>query len=621
VRSYLDRLIEDYNRQIRLSSKYEPFTIERAYSEEKKSEEVEDFFKSLAKKIEEWNKTLQQANAQVAGSVEKAADIGEKIENAYRTALKVRHMSRNRIVSPIMYRKIMSYYKRHKKQRYYSKYKIDNDLHSFIMRLGSYLESLDKDIDRETDSDFSSDYHYYAGPSLRILFGGGIKEVLGYFSSAIVSIAHMMEVAVHVLVEVSPKALHAIPILPPFLPHFLAGVLAAYSTCGILIIVGYALHPERKSKFKRLIDKIKINLGIRKSYIQAAYLTYVYKLYDILSTISSYVIELGKRIELDKEIDEEKTAEKLEKKAEKSAHVVGLKDKALGYLGDKMKFGIFKIAKDKIETLDETVVIDLESHKKLLNSIKEGNDKLDIFRYKFAVSTDAMQKLADYYGDKFQGGGEWIEVTVQYTGGAYYKAANPLKKIDIPGFSGDSKEAAEFIGAVLALSDKLIVDRVGEQEFESPLVTIDLQNLKLLSCKSKSFIDFLAAPIKVLIRWVIKLIKRKAQEKGKLDPADLSNLMFEAYVNIKGIKPIGTKEKEVQAEEKKEGVAKAEEEEEEIAKAEEGEEEITKTEEEEEEVDETKEQQQKKDKMKIKNKPIMFSHKRTFRTYNQNAQL
>lgn len=536
---YLEKLIEEHNRSGRTLRRYEPLTIERAYSEEEKKEEEKDISKFVTSKLEELSKVVKDLQDKISSSAGEAVKSEAKTENAYISTLKVRHMSRNRIVSPRTYRKIMSYYRKHKRQRYYSKYKIDNELHNFIMRLGSYLESLDKDIDRRLFRDFSSSYHYYALPSFAILSSGGLKEVLGYLSSAVTEAAHIMEIAVHLLVEFSPKVLHAIPLLPAFLPHFLGGVLAACLTSGLLIIIGYAIHPEGKSKFQILIEKAKVSLGIRKSYIQAAYIIYLYKLYDILSTISSYVIELGKSIEIGKEVKEEKAAEKLEKKAEKSTQVVGLKDKALGYLGDKIKSNIFKNAKDKIETLDETISIDPENMEKLLNSIKEGNHKLNVYSYKFWVSSDAMQKLVDYFGAKFQGRGEVIEVTVQYTGGAYHKAANPLKEIDISGFSGNTKEAAEFIGAILALSDKLTIDRVGEQEFENPLVTIDLQKLKLLSYKNKTFIDTIITPIKGIVDWIINnLITQKTKKKGELDPSALGSLMFESYISIKSIKPI-----------------------------------------------------------------------------------
>ena len=560
MRTHLDRLIEDYNRRIRIANTYEPLTIERTYSEEEKKEkEIESLREHISDITDKLSKSLQEMENKIANSAQKAEDIADKIENAYRTVLRVRHMSRNRIVSPKMYRRIMAYYKRHKKQKYYSKYKVDNELHNFLMRMGRYLEDLDKGVRREEVRDFSYDYHYYALPSIAIMISGRLQEVLGYLSSAIKEAAHIIEIVLHVLVELFPKILHSIPFLSTIMPHFLAACLIAFLAGSLLIIIAYAIHPERKSKFKILIDKIKINLGIRKSYIHAAYLIYVYKLYDILSTISSYIIEVFKLIQSGKDVDEEKTAEKLEKKAEKSAHVVGLKDKALGHLADKIKFKIFEEAKDKLKTSDETISIDLENHKKLLDSIKKGNNEISVCSYKFAVSSDAMKKLVEYYGDKFQGGGKWIEVTLEYTGGAYHKSANPLQKIDISGFSGDAKEASNFIGAVLAISDKLAIDRIGEQEFESPLMIIDLQKLKLLSYKSTPFIDKLTGSVKKLATWVKKLITGKAKEKGELDPADLGNLMFEAYMSINGIKSVEMKEKQIQTEEKEEAVDKTEE--------------------------------------------------------------
>jgi hypothetical protein len=299
------------------------------------------------------------------------------------------------------------------------------------------------------------------------------------------------------------------------------------------------------------LDKIKINLGIRKNYIYAAYIMYLYRLYDILSAISSYIIELGKLIQLGKKVNEEKAAKKLEEKAKESAQVVGLKDKVLGQLADKIKLKPFEGSKNKIEALDETIVVDLESYKKLLDSIRKGNKELHVCTYKFFVSSDAIEKLVDYYGDKFQGGGEWIEVIVEYTGGAYYKTANPLKRIEISGFNGNIKEAANFIGALLALSDKIAVVSVGEQEFEKPLVVIDLQNLKLLSYKSKPFVDKLITPIKKLGGLIKKLIAQERDKEEELDPSNIGKLMFEAYVNVNKVKHQKSKEESTTIKEEK----------------------------------------------------------------------
>jgi hypothetical protein len=530
VSLYLDKLVEDYNHRFKIQSQCQPLITGRVYSEEEEEEkEEEDITKLVAEKINELKDILSEINKKAARISRKIPNIRDEIRHAYRTALKVRHMSRKRIVSPRMYRRIMSYYRRYKNGKYYSRYKIDNGLHNFLMQMGRYLESLDKKMEVDVD------YRYYALPSLALLISGGMKEILGYLSSAIIHAAHIVEWAVHAIVELSPRVLKSIPLLPTILPHFLVGCLIAFLSAGLLVIIGHVLHPEGTSKMKILWDKIKINIGIRKNYMYAAYIMYVYRLYDVLSAISSYIIEIGKLIQLGKEIDEEETAKKMEKKAKEGVKAVGLKDKALGLLADKIKIKPFEKSKNKMEALDKIIVVDLESYKELLDSVRKGNKKLNICGYKFSVSSDAVKKLVDYYGAKFQGGGEWIEVIVEYTGGAYHKAANPLKKIEIYGFNGNTKEAANFIGALLALSDKIVVDRIGEQEFENPLVVIDLQKLKVLSYKSKPFVDKLIAPINKLVNLIKKMITKEGSNKEGLDPSDIGNLMFEAYVKANKI--------------------------------------------------------------------------------------
>jgi hypothetical protein len=569
VSRHLDKLIENYNQRVRSLNENELLTIKRAYSEseEEKKENNEgekakalilDVIDELSKKTKEINDKMREINDKMSAVANKVADQMKKIENAYRNALRIRYMSRNRIVSPKTYRKIMLYYRSHKRQKYYSRYKIDNELHNFIMKLGRYLESLDKEVRRKEVRDFSFDYRYYALLSVSVFASVNIEGTLGFLSSVLVEASHVVELVLHVVLEVFPKILKSIPLLSSIMPNLLAATVIALSAGALLVIIGYAIHPERDLLFKRLADKVKINLGIRKSRIYAAYIMYVYKLYDILSAMSSYIIKIGKLVASGKDIDIEKMAKNLEDKAKKSAQVVNLKDEIVAYIKDKLGLNIFKETESKIKTLDETISVNLENIKKLTDSVKEGNKKLDVFNYKFAVSTDAMKKLGSYYGDKFQGKGEWVEVTVQYKGNAKHKSANPLQKVDISGFSGNLEEASNFIGAVLAISDKLIIDRIGDQELEIPLMTIDLQKLKLLSYESKPLIDTLAAPMKELTNWVKKLIKGKTDKEDKLDPADLANLMFEAYININDIKLITEEGNKTQNEEKGEEVNKTE---------------------------------------------------------------
>ncbi len=554
VSRYLDKLIEDYNHRSKITSRLAPLTIERFYSEEKKKENeketnyLDKSIKELDKSLDKLSDNLQNLEEILIKSATKEADSLEKIDKAYRAALRFRYMSRNKVVSPKMYRKIMSYYKRHKRQKYYSKYKLDSELHNYIIRLGRYLERLDKDDRRRMARDFSFDYHYYALLSIPAWLGGGVKEVLGFLSSTVKVVAHILEITLHIVLKIFPSILKSIPFLSNLMPSFLAAFLVAFIFGIILIIIAYSLHPDRKTIFKRAIDKLKINLGIRKSRIHAAYVTYMYKLYDLLSAVTSYIIRVGKLITRGKSINDEKVYKELMEKSKNSTHIVGIIDKMLNFINEKSEKAIFEKIKEKMETLEEIVTVDLESIKKLTDSIRNGNNEFNILNCKFEVSNDATKMLADYYGDKFKGGGEWIDVTIQYAGGAYHESANPLSNVNIPSFSGKPEEVSNFIGALLAISDKLAIDRIGKQEFEKPLIVVDLQKLKILSYSSGTFIDKLAKPIKAIIN------RLKGKEEEKLDLNTIGIKMFEAYISLNVLKSIETKEKgaekgeEIQAE-------------------------------------------------------------------------
>jgi len=539
VSKYLDKLIEDYNRRTKITSRYASLTTERFYSEEEKEDEKETKDKNIEKLDKAINKLkdkVQNLNEIISESAEEEKELLEKMDRAYRAALRFRYMSRNKIVSPIMYRKIMSYYKRHKRQKYYSKYKLDNELHNYIMRLGRYLERLDKDARRKMARDFSFDYHYYALFSATVFFSAGVNEVLGFISSATKVVAHILEITLHIVLKIFPSILKSIPFLSSLMPGFIAAFLVAFLFGMTLIVIGYSLHPDRKGILKRAIEKFKINLGIRKSRMHAAYVIYIYKLYDLLSAVASYIIKVGKLITRGKSINDEKVQKELMKKAQKSTHIVGTIDKILHFINEKSEKEVFEKVKKKMETLEEIIAVDLEGIKKLVDSIKNGNNDLSILNCNFAVSDDAIEKLADYYGDKFKGGSEWIDVTVQYTGGAYHKSAAPLSNVNVPSFSGKPEEISNFIGALLAISDKLAIDRIGKKEFETPLIVVDLQKLKILSYDSGTFIDKLAKPIKAIIN------RLKGKEEEKLEPNTIGIKMFEAYISLNVLKSMEPEE-------------------------------------------------------------------------------
>ncbi len=505
----------------------------KAYSEEVVDEkQVEELIEAIAensKELEEVENILNKTKNKLKESVDKITEAAEEVAKAYRLTLMRQNMKYNKIVSPRMYRKILSYYIKHRGRKYYSRYKIDNELHNFLMRLGRYLDSLETGVRRGDGRGFSSKYHYYALPSLAILLGSW-KEALGYLSAGLIEFYHFIHHPLHILMELSPKIIHSIPFLPGLLPHFLVGVLVVFIFGGLFTILSYAIHPDREAKFKKLGDKIKIALGLYKDHRYAAYLAFIYKLYDVLSTIMSSVILIRKNIKNNKKVDAEKASKKLEKEAKKSigSHA-GLLDKVTA---------IFNKEGKKMNILDEIISVNLEYYDKLIKKMKDGDENIAICRYKLLLASETMNKLKEYYGDKFGGSGEWIEFTVKYQGGAYHKSAEPIKDLKVSGFNGDIKEASKFIAGALALADKLIIDKIGDQEFKNGIVTIDLKKLKWIAYKSKPLIAKFVGFVKDLIK-----------TKKKITQENIGHEMFDSYVSVMKLKALAEAQEASQDEE------------------------------------------------------------------------
>ncbi len=527
----LDRLIQEYNQSKSQVMKYSP--SRKTFSEKVVDEKgVEELMEAIAEKSKDLEKEAQKILNDTENTLKESTleikEITEEAEKAYRLASMRQNMKYGRIVSPRMYRRILSYYRKHKGRKYYSRYKIDNELHNFLMRLGRYIDSLENDLKRGGGRSFSSKYHYYALPSFAILLSSW-KEALSYLSVGLIKLYEFIHHPLHILMELSPKILHSIPLLPGLLPHFLVGLLVVFLAGGLITIISYALHPDRKSKFKKLGDKTKIALGLYKDRRYAAYLAFVYKLYDILSTIMSAVILIGKNIDNNKKVDTNKSAKKLEKEAQKSigSHS-GLIDKAIA---------IFNKNGNKINILNEVISVNLEHYDSLIKSIKDGNKDLAICRYKLLLTSEAMSQLAKYYGNKFRGGGEWIEFTVKYPGGAYHKSAKPIEELDVSGFDGDIKEASKFIAGALALADTLIIDKIGDQEFKNGVVTINLKALKWIAYKSKPIVAKFVDVIRNLI------IKEK-----EINQENIGYEMFDSYVSVMKLKTLAEAQEEEQEE-------------------------------------------------------------------------
>jgi len=516
----LDRLIEKYNQSKMQVVKSVP--RRKTYAEKVVDEkDVEALIEAIVEKsqdLEEAEKILEKTENMLKESAVEIKKTAEEGQKAYRLALMHRNMKYGRIVSPRMYRRILYYYRKHKGQKYYSRYKIDNELHSFLMQLGRYLEVSENDLKRVSGRGFSSDYHYYALPSLAVLLGNW-KEALGYLSTALTKFYHLIHHPLHILMELSPKILHSIPLLPGILPHFLVGVLVVFLAGGLFTIISYALHPDREAKFKKLGDKIKIALGLHKDRRYAIYLAFIYKLYDILSTLMSSIILIRRNIKNNKQVDTNKSAKKLEKSAKKSMGPHGgLLDKVIS---------IFNKNNDKMNILGDVINVDLEHYDKLIESIKEGNKDLAICRYKLLLTSEAMSKLAEYYSDKFRSGGELIDFTVEYQGGAYHKSAKPLEKLEVSGFEGDIKEVSKFISGALALADKIIIDKIGDQEFKNGIVTINLKALKWLSYQGQS-----------IVAKVVGFIRDLIETENKITRENIGYEMFGSFVSVMKLKAL-----------------------------------------------------------------------------------
>jgi hypothetical protein len=220
----------------------------------------------------------------------------------------------------------------------------------------------------------------------------------------------------------------------------------------------------------------------------------------------------------------------MEKEVKKvTGHHDGLIDKVIS---------IFDKEDRKMNVLDEVFSVDLEHYDNLIEGIKEGNKSLNVCRYKLMLTSEAMSKLVEYYGDKFRSGGDWIEFTVEYRGGAYHKAAEPIGKLEIVGFDGDLKKASKLIAGALALADKIIIDKVGDQEFKNGIITINLKALKWLAYKSQP-----------IVAKFVGFIRKLIQTEEKITKENIAYEMFDSYVSVMKLKALAESEKASQDEE------------------------------------------------------------------------
>jgi len=91
----------------------------------------------------------------------------------------------------------------------------------------------------------------------------------------------------------------------------------------------------------------------------------------------------------------------------------------------------------------------------------------------------------------------------------------------------EESEAPKFIAGALALTDKLIIDKIGDQEFKNGIVTIDLKKLKWIAYKSKPLIAKFVGFVKDLIK-----------TEKKITQENIGHEMFDSYVSVMKLKAL-----------------------------------------------------------------------------------
>jgi len=152
-------------------------------------------------------------------------------------------------------------------------------------------------------------------------------------------------------------------------------------------------------------------------------------------------------------------------------------------------------------------------------------DRYNTYTYSLRLSFSALSRLKEYYGDKVNAENRWIRFTLRYSGGWYYVPANPLGEgmiLDILGLDGDITDKADFITAAILLADEIILDSIGHKHLSNAIIRIDLQELRWLAYKSRSW----------LARRLDAILLR---ESILLNPQTLGYRLLESFTKLKSL--------------------------------------------------------------------------------------
>jgi hypothetical protein len=451
-------------------------------------------FKNEMLKIIKQNRTyyqeLHNLNNEIKHSLKLLSEIQVKIANnkLYDELDEIlQYPDYDNLVSPTMQQKIAAYYKKHKNKTYSTKYKIDRKIHEMLMDTGRYLEKIESKIKAKNNKKSQIEKRSY---SIILNVGGDFKDYLAFLSKLFKKVAIRLGI-------LGAGMFYSTTFMSTYVPEMIdwAKIIFLFNRINdLLIIMSFALDPNRK----RRIEMIKYNiidiLGIYKNRLYSIYIKFIYKLYDILNAIMSFITNLEYYLKGSNSWED--FYEKLE------AHV-----RAMSGISHK--------------SLVDVIDFDMVAIDEFLSSLNEY-EKSDMYGYSLRLSFSALISLKRYYGHKVNTENGWIRFTLRYSSGRYYVPANPLGEkfvLDITGFEGDMSEKADFITAAVLLADEIILNSIGYRQMSNGIIRIDLQGLRWLVYKSRSW----------LARTLDKILLR---EPRLLTPQTLGHGLFEAFTML-----------------------------------------------------------------------------------------
>jgi hypothetical protein len=264
----------------------------------------------------------------------------------------------------------------------------------------------------------------------------------------------------------------------------------------LLFITSYAISPNRREETERLKHRLMEVLGIYRNRGYSLYIKFVYKLYDLLNAIMSFIKNLDFYLRSSR--DWRDFYENLEK------HML-------------MMVGI------SYKWLVNIVSFDLVAVDEFLRGLGKY-EELNTYRYRIRVSTNAISKLQHHYGENITIYRSWINVELNYSGGKYHTPNNPLDTksiLDISGFDGSLEEKASFAMAAILLGDEMVLDNIyaTTPQSRNGIISIDLNQLKLLVYRDKS--------------WLAKLLDRVlGRDRKHLSAEMIGKELYDSYIML-----------------------------------------------------------------------------------------